>query len=343
VQFSAQAHVKSTLVLDSGAVVKVGASLPSEGQVLAFSTAGAPSFATPVQLAAFNTAVANVSTLYSKIQDLQNHYKGDVIGFSPGERAVINFFQSMYGGDATTDTAVGATMAMYSLLTRSGYQLKQGHLEYDTPNNQSQNNQANNMHLPQSNTFEQDHPSSRSGFQNFVTGTWDHDDDDDPTDGMCVLDNDGNIPNNGSTGFFCRFVFDTWRKRRGTGDDYIQDGRDSLWFLQVFKCEGAARWCIRTDGGCANFSTKDIDQDWTASDNQQTAQGRSWKIPFVSSSRYITGTIIKENETSSRGRLKFGICHTTYHTKQTTVANTGGVGTYVYDLIDASKQFSLAT
>jgi hypothetical protein len=60
VQFSAQAHVKSTLVLDSGAVVKVGASLPSEGQVLAFSTAGAPSFSTPVHFEAFALATSRV-------------------------------------------------------------------------------------------------------------------------------------------------------------------------------------------------------------------------------------------------------------------------------------------
>ena len=295
------------------------------------------------------TAEANVVTLNNKIQDLLNHYKGDMIGFSPGERASINFLQSMgsgippyASGDSTSDTALGGVLLMYNLLTRSGYQLKAGHVKYDWS---TQNNQASNKHLPQPNTWETDHPSSRAGFQEYTTGVWDHDDDDDATDGMCLLDNNLALPGNGNQGFYCRFVFDTWRKRRGTSSSsvYVQGGRDSMWFLHIFKCVGDARFTIRTDGGSANFYVNDIDQDYASGDNQNTAQGKSFKIPFVCSSRYITGTILKPNEDTNSGRLKFGIHHTTYHTEQTTVANTGGVGAYVYDQVDATKQFSLAT
>jgi hypothetical protein len=159
---------------------------------------------------------------------------------------------------------------------------------------------------------------------------------------MCLLDNNSTIPS-GDDGFYCRFVFDTWRKRRATSSSvYVQNGRDSLWFLHIFICEGAARWSIRGDSGGVNFSTKEISQDFSASDNQQAAQGRSFKVPFICSSRYITGTIIKENQTSARGRLKFGIEHPNYHTANPPVPHAGA-GSYVYDAIDDSKQFALAT
>jgi hypothetical protein len=257
-----------------------------------------------------------------------------MVGFSPGERAAINYFQEQYNDDSADATISGSlatagVFLMYDFHLRGGRKVTQGHIEFE-----GKNNDASNKSHPASATFEDDHPIGRTAFQKSLTGTWDYDDDDDATDGYILFDNGGDTPNL-DYGYWGRVVIDTHRKRRANGSNYIPTNKDSVWWLHIFKCEGACRWNVRSDGGSVEFSTKDIDQDFSSGANAGTAQALSYKVPFVYSGRYICMTVIKENETTSRGRLKFMVGHPNYYSRNT---STG----YDYDVIDDSNVFALS-
>jgi hypothetical protein len=115
------------------------------------------------------TLTNNLNALKSKIDLLLAHLKGDMIGFAPGERAAINYFQEQYNGDSDAATVSGSlatagVFLMYDFFLRTNFKVKQGHIEFE-----GANNSASNKSHPASATFEDDHPIGRTAFQKSLT------------------------------------------------------------------------------------------------------------------------------------------------------------------------------